>query len=103
MMATAQSKQSEVFQQAALLWEPERQEGRDAHLTVKSHCHKSTASGVLMTDRSILDQAAPPDGRPTPDGGWSGLRGTVDTGEKWMSYAPDDSDAALLERLRSGD
>jgi RNA polymerase sigma-70 factor (ECF subfamily) len=27
----------------------------------------------------------------------------VDTGEKWMSYAPDDSDAALLERLRSGD
>lgn len=76
---------------------------RDAHLTVKSHCHKSTASGVLMTDRSKLDQAVPPDGHSEPDGGSSGLRGAVDTSAMWMSYASEDTDAALLERLLLGD
>jgi RNA polymerase sigma-70 factor, ECF subfamily len=87
----------------SLLWKPERQERRDAHLTAKSHCHKSITSGVLMTDRSKMDQAAPPDGCSEPDGGSSGLRGTVDTSATWMPYASEDSDAALLERLHSGD
>ena len=31
------------------------------------------------------------------------MRGTVDTSALWVSQAPDDSDAALLERLRSGE
>ncbi len=50
-----------------------------------------------------LDEAAPPDGLLDPDGSWSRLRGTVDTSAMWMTQAPDDSDAALLERLRAGD
>ena len=50
-----------------------------------------------------LEQAAQTDGRPDPDGSWNGLRGTVNSSARWMSQAPDDSDATLLERLRAGD